>query len=413
MLGAIIGDIVGSVYEWNNIKTKEFPLFSEKCHFTDDTVMTIAVADAILNGATPDDFIDSFSRFGSLYPDADFGGSFRKWLMSRHKAPYNSWGNGSAMRVSPCAWFADSLEEAEKLAEISAAVTHNHPEGIKGAKATAAAIYLARVGRTKPEIKDYIETIYGYDLNRTLDEIRPSYSFDESCQGTVPEAIIAFLESKGFEDAIRNAISLGGDSDTLAAITGSIAEAAYGIPTADFEGMSYIPNGIMDRTFKILDDILSSVINTWLDNGKPMTGVVLKDNWEAKKFSKPQIIEVKLSLTESQYAKIRFGLQPLNMEDKWAAYFDDGRIHFHRSWSGAKIYEAKIEKLDSQYVIKDVQVERDAEIYSCTDDNEDIKSFLYLLLRGLLGLNFLLPIDKSNEDDVLRAWSDFGNLIIS
>ena len=223
MLGAIIGDIVGSVYEWDNIKTKDFPLFSEKGSFTDDTVMTIAVADALMKGGTPDEFIDSMKEIGRQYPNSGYGGGFSNWLFSDDREPYNSWGNGSAMRVSPCGWVAKSLDEAEALAEKSASVTHNHPEGIKGAQATAAAIYLARTGTKKDKIKEYIESNYGYDLRRTLDEIRPVYRFNESCQETVPEAIIAFLESTDFEDAFRNAISLGGDSDTLAAITGSIA----------------------------------------------------------------------------------------------------------------------------------------------------------------------------------------------
>jgi len=255
MLGAIIGDIVGSVYEWDNIKTKEFPLFSKKSFFTDDTVMTIAVADALLKGGTSDDFIDSMKTIGVRYL-CSYGMSFRNWLCSDTREPYNSWGNGSAMRVSPCAWFAGSLDEAETLAERSAAVTHNHPEGVKGAQATAAAIYLAATCKTKSEIKDYIEGKYGYNLHRTLDEIRPDYKFDESCQKTVPEAIIAFLESKDFEDAIRNAISLGGDSDTLAAITGSIAEAAYGVPSQ-----------IAATAIGYLDDSLVSVINAWREHG--------------------------------------------------------------------------------------------------------------------------------------------------
>jgi len=230
MLGAIIGDIVGSVYEWDNIKTKDFPLFSLKCFFTDDTVMTLAVAEGAMNGGSPEDFVAAMKKYGHLYPDAGYGGRFWNWIFSDSADPYNSWGNGSAMRVSPVAWMNDTLSAVELSANISAAITHNHPEGIKGAQATAAAIFLAREGRSKEEIKVYIMDKYGYDLNRTLDEIRPGYRFNESCQGTVPEAIIAFLESTDFEDAIRNAISLGGDSDTLAAITGSIAEAAYGIP---------------------------------------------------------------------------------------------------------------------------------------------------------------------------------------
>lgn len=230
MIGAIIGDIVGSVYEWNNIKTKDFPLFSPECCFTDDTVMTLAIAEGLMDGGTAAAFIQAMKKYGRMYPDAGYGGRFGSWLFSEDIHPYNSWGNGSAMRVSPIAWMFDTLSKVEKYAEISAAVTHNHPEGIKGAQATAAAIFLARKGKSKAEIKDYIESKYGYNLSRTLNEIRPGYGFNESCQETVPEAITAFLESVDFEDAIRNAISLGGDSDTLAAITGSIAEAAYNIP---------------------------------------------------------------------------------------------------------------------------------------------------------------------------------------
>ena len=262
MIGAIIGDIVGSRYEWHNIKTKGFPLFGERCKFTDDTVMTIAVAEALLMGGAPEDFIDSMKKYGRLYPKAGYGGRFREWLFGDKSDPYYSYGNGSAMRVSPCAWYADSLYEAEKLAEASAAVTHNHPEGIKGAKAVSAAIYLARAGRGQ-EIKSYVESKYDYDLDRKLDDIRPAYEFDETCQGSVPEAIIAFLESKGFEDAIRNAVSIGGDSDTIAAITGSIAEAEYGVP-----------GEIATQALYYLDDALLTVIKNWLASGKPV-GVVI------------------------------------------------------------------------------------------------------------------------------------------
>lgn len=250
MIGAIIGDIVGSVYEWNNIKTKDFPLFSPGCFFTDDTVMTLAIAEGLMNGGSAGDFIATMKKYGCLYPDSGYGGRFGSWLFSGDINPYNSWGNGSAMRVSPVAWAFDTLSEVEKYAEICAAVTHNHPEGIKGAQATAAAIFLARNGKTKEEIKTYIGNKYGYNLNRSLDEIRPNYSFNESCQETVPEAIIAFLESIDFEDAIRNAISLGGDSDTLAAITGSIAEAAYGIP-----------HKIKENALSILDKSLLDIYN--------------------------------------------------------------------------------------------------------------------------------------------------------
>ena len=252
MLGAVIGDIVGSIYEWRNIKTKEFPLFGQNCKFTDDSVMTIAIAEGLMNGGKPDDFINAMKRIGRMYPKAGYGRHFRSWLFTDDRNPYNSWGNGSAMRVSPVGWIFDSLETTESAAKVSAAVTHNHPEGIKGAQATAAAIFLARNDKSKEDIKTYIENKYGYDLKKTLDEIRPTYEFDISCQGTVPEAIIAFLESNDFEDAIRNAISLGGDSDTLTAITGSIAEAAYDVPET-----------IKDKAISLLDEPLLEVLNRW------------------------------------------------------------------------------------------------------------------------------------------------------
>ena len=277
MLGAIIGDIVGSVYEWNNIKTKDFPLFREDCFFTDDTVMTCAVAEAIMNGGKEDDFIDAMKKYGKMYPDAGYGARFSNWIESDNREPYYSFGNGSAMRVSPCAWVMDCgfcartgmMPSTRNLARLSAEITHNHPEGIKGAMATTDAIFLCRYyfggycgdyeqsiknnpTECKRRIKDYIEKEYGYDLSQTLDEIRPRYHFNETCQETVPQAIIAFLESRDFEDAIRNAISLGGDSDTLAAITGSIAEAAYDIP-----------DWIKEQAYSYLDEPLKDVIERW------------------------------------------------------------------------------------------------------------------------------------------------------
>ena len=225
MIGAIAGDIVGSVYEHYQIKTKDFPLFHPRCEFTDDTVLTVAIADAILAGHS---YSQSVRQIGRRYPDAGYGGSFIRWLHSDDLRPYNSWGNGSAMRVSPVGFAFttedDVLREAARTAEIS----HNHPEGIKGAQATALAIFLARTGGAKEQIRSETKRRFGYDLDRSVASIRPAYSFDVSCQGTVPEAIIAFIDSDSYEDAIRNAISLGGDSDTLACITGGIAEAFYG-----------------------------------------------------------------------------------------------------------------------------------------------------------------------------------------
>lgn len=225
MIGAIAGDIIGSVYEHRQIKTKDFPLFDARCNFTDDTVLTVAIAYAILSGKP---YVDSVRRIGRRYPDAGYGSSFFGWLHSPDVRPYNSWGNGSAMRVSPVGFAFTTEEEVLAQAKATAEITHNHPEGVKGAQALALAVFLARTGSDKESIRSRIASQFEYDLNRTVDGIRPSYSFDVSCQGTVPEAIIAFLDSDSYEDAVRNAVSLGGDSDTLACITGGIAEAFYG-----------------------------------------------------------------------------------------------------------------------------------------------------------------------------------------
>lgn len=236
MYGAILGDIIGSPYEFDmGDKTKDFPLFSEKSCFTDDTVMTIAVAEAFMGAPDDEDairrrLIQSMQKWGHRYPGAGYGGRFSGWLNSKDPQPYNSWGNGSAMRVAPVAWLYNDLDTVRRMAGISADVTHNHPEGIKGAEATASAIFLARTGSTKAEIKAYIETEFHYDLSRTCDEIRPAYCHVESCQETVPEAITAFLEGDCFEDVIRTAVSLGGDCDTLTCIAASIAEGFYGVP---------------------------------------------------------------------------------------------------------------------------------------------------------------------------------------
>jgi ADP-ribosylglycohydrolase len=251
MIGAIAGDIIGSVYEWNNNKTKEFELFSSDCFFTDDTVLTIALADAIL---TDGDYVSLMKSYYRRYPHAGYGGFFQRWARSGHSKPYNSWGNGAAMRISPVGFAFNILEEVLAKAKQYTEVTHNHPEGIKGAQATASAIFLARTGKRKSEIKEYVQTVFGYDLSKTLDEIRPTYTFNESCQGTVPPAITAFLESRDFEDAIRNAISLGGDSDTLACITGGIAQAFYG----------RVPDFVAQKVMKVLDEDLKRVTSEFI-----------------------------------------------------------------------------------------------------------------------------------------------------
>ena len=236
MYGAILGDIIGSPYEFDRgDKTKDFPLFNEDSTFTDDSVMTIAVADALLCEAKDPERIKtllvySMQRWGRKDPTAGYGGLFYRWLFTDDSQPYGSFGNGSAMRVSSVGWLYDSLEETREKARLTAEVTHNHPEGIKGAESVAAVIWLARNGKSKQEIREYVIKEFGYDLSRTCDEIRPGYHHVESCQQTVPEAITAFLEGESFEDVIRTAVSLGGDCDTLTCIAGSMAEAFYGVP---------------------------------------------------------------------------------------------------------------------------------------------------------------------------------------
>jgi ADP-ribosylglycohydrolase len=247
MLGAIAGDVIGSAYEWNPVKREDFALFTPESRFTDDSVMTVAVADALLwayapggpgSSALGDAYVAKFREYGRKYRDAGYGGMFSRWLTSDDPRPYRSFGNGSAMRASPVGFAFQSLGEVLREAKRGAAVTHNHPEGIKGAQALAAVVFIARTGGSKADIREYVEGKFHYDLHRRLDDIRPSYAFDETCQRTVPEAIIAFLESEDFEDAVRKAVSLGGDSDTLACITGGIAQAYYkSIPKKIYDGV--------------------------------------------------------------------------------------------------------------------------------------------------------------------------------
>jgi ADP-ribosylglycohydrolase len=246
MIGAIIGDIVGSVYEFRNYRAKDFqPLFHRGAFFTDDTVCTVAVADALVNDRHPAHALKDWGR--RYWENGGWGGRFAAWLVSDSLEPYGSYGNGSAMRVAPAGLLARSLAEAIELANKVTVVTHNHPEGMKGAAATAAAIYLARTGTSQADIRAYVTEAFGYDLRRTIDEIRPGYRFNESCQETVPQALCCVLEATGFEDAIRNAISIGGDSDTIGAIVGGVAEAMFGIPDEIAEqGRAYLPAEMQD-----------------------------------------------------------------------------------------------------------------------------------------------------------------------
>lgn len=246
MLGAIAGDVIGSRFEHHNLRAKDFPLFDPDCRFTDDTVHTLALAESLLSGRS---YTELLKEFFLAYPNVGYGARFRVWACGSDSGPYRSYGNGSAMRVSPVGWFFNELETVLAEARKSAEVTHNHPEGIKGAQAVATAIFMARQQADKAGIRHHLEKEFGYDLHRRLDDIRPNYRFDVSCQGSVPEAIIAFLEATDFEDAIRNGISIGGDSDTIACIAGSIAEAFYG----------GVPEAIEEQLWRYLDDRLSSI----------------------------------------------------------------------------------------------------------------------------------------------------------
>jgi ADP-ribosylglycohydrolase len=247
MLGAIAGDVIGSVHEGSGTKTKDYPLFVEDSRFTDDSVLTVAVAERLLRGGS---YVDLYHDYLHAYRQAGYGGSFIRWAGYRSRVPYNSWGNGSAMRVSPLGLACVTLDEALAQARESAEVTHNHPEGVRGAQATAAAVFLARSGWTKADIKSHLEREFGYNLSERLDDIRAWYRFDVSCQGSVPQSIIAFLEADGYEDAVRNAISLGGDADTMACIAWGIAEAFFG----------GVPDGIAARALAALDDRLRDVV---------------------------------------------------------------------------------------------------------------------------------------------------------
>ena len=256
ILGALAGDIIGSVYEFRNTKSTDFELFTKWSRFTDDSVMTLAVAKWLTEDKIHSTLylIRCMQELGRRYAKAGYGGRFSAWLRENKPQPYNSWGNGSGMRVSPVGLYAKTLDEALALAALTASVSHNHPEGVKGAQAIAACMFLCREGKTKQEIKEYVEKNFGYNLNRTIAEIRPEYSFDVSCQGSVPEAIIAFLEGESFEEVIRLAISLGGDSDTIAAMASAIAACIYPIPAE-----------IADKCYNILTEDLREINDRFMN----------------------------------------------------------------------------------------------------------------------------------------------------
>lgn len=338
MLGAIFGDIAGSIYEFNNIKTTEFNLLGRGTNYTDDSILTIAVADWLLNDTLSKDRLAyTICQYVKKYPNpmGSYGTRFIQWVHGDISKPYNSWGNGSAMRVSSVGWAFDTLEETEEVAKITAEITHNHPEGIRGAQAIAAAIFLARTLATKKEIRTYIESTYGYNLSRTCDEIRLTYSFNESCQGTVPQAIIAFLDSVDFESAIRLAVSLGGDSDTLACITGGIAEAFYGmnnnLPESTIASYDHID--FREKVLKKLPVDLSRVANEFNDRFVKRNKQFWAKNESATVWGKVDWIESKSEdkvLDEVSYKSFLKGYAP-DWDMRFGVYSEDGWNYIYRS----------------------------------------------------------------------------------
>ena len=324
MYGAILGDMIGSPYEFDRgAKIKAFPLFIETSRFTDDTVMTVAVADALLYAGIDAEekkictaVVSSMQHWGEKYPNAGYGGKFREWLKEKVPKPYGSFGNGSAMRVSPVGWLYDSIERTREVARWTAEVTHNHPEGIKGAESVASAIYLARTGESKETIQKYIEEEFGYNLTRTLKEIRPAYRMDVTCQGSVPEAMIAFLESTDFEDAVRNAVSIGGDTDTTACIAGSIAEAYYGLtPTLEKECLERIPEK-MKSVLCHFDRVRGEEIQ-----GEPIIEAALR------RYRKDESTENMAAVLDAIYMRMKDGgsfLLPPSEVQRFDAYVERG-----------------------------------------------------------------------------------------
>ena len=403
MYGAILGDIIGSPYEWKNIKSKDFPLFSKYSRFTDDTVMTLAVAAGFMSAfndtdnriedgddvndgnkaIVADSIIGSMKELGLRYPNAGYGGRFREWL-EHGTGPYNSWGNGSAMRVSSAAWICSSLDKAREMARLQAAVTHDHPEGIKGAEALASAIFIARVGGTKDDIREYVSEEFGYDLARTCDSIRPGYKFDVSCQGSVPEAIIAFLDSTDFEDAVRNAISLGGDSDTIGAMAGSIAEAYYCVP---YELKKQCEDILPPDLREILKDFARGYLP---DDLPPLKGKIAeRSDWQITEMPEEhEIFILHWHFNDLQMETLRRGHIPEEMEDKWFWYMEGDTLYAHRSWTGFCIYRIDF-KPDDRHI---VTVSRDKEQHSWTSVEEDAR-----LVGDLLSWWIRSPYDYYNQ----------------
>ena len=356
MIGAILGDMIGSPYEFDRSpKTKEFPLFSKYSQFTDDSVMTVAVADALLSamGKTDDEIkaalVESMQKWGQKYPDAGYGGMFYRWLRSKQPEPYGSYGNGSAMRVSAAGWLYDTMEETRHIARLTAEVTHNHPEGIKGAEATASAIFMARKGSNKEDIRAYIIQEFGYDLSRTCDQIRPTYHHVESCQQTVPEAITAFLEGTNFEDVIRTAVSLGGDCDTLTCIACGIAEAFYDVPKEMLlECKKRLPDDMLEVITRFMDCRKSSFHDPFLAGNELIEEAIDRFYMDS---CKKNLVGVLEAIRQRMHADGHFMFPVVSSDDGKSFAFRTVQTKDGKEWVAAFTSPAEHEKGEPSEIV--------------------------------------------------------------
>ena len=356
MIGAILGDMIGSPYEFDRSpKTKEFPLFSKYSQFTDDSVMTVAVADALLSamGKTDDEIkaalVESMQKWGQKYPDTGYGGMFYRWLRSKQPEPYGSYGNGSAMRVSAAGWLYDTMEETRHIARLTAEVTHNHPEGIKGAEATASAIFMARKGSNKEDIRAYIIQEFGYDLSRTCDQIRPTYHHVESCQQTVPEAITAFLEGTNFEDVIRTAVSLGGDCDTLTCIACGIAEAFYDVPKEMLlECKKRLPDDMLEVITRFMDCRKSSFHDPFLAGNELIEEAIDRFYMDS---CKKNLVGVLEAIRQRMHADGHFMFPVVSSDDGKSFAFRTVQTKDGKEWVAAFTSPAEHEKGEPSEIV--------------------------------------------------------------
>jgi ADP-ribosylglycohydrolase len=356
MFGAILGDMIGAPYEFDRSpKTKEFPLFSKYSQFTDDSVMTVAVADALLSamGKTDDEIkaalVESMQKWGQKYPDAGYGGMFYRWLRSKQPEPYGSYGNGSAMRVSAAGWLYDTMEETRHIARLTAEVTHNHPEGIKGAEATASAIFMARNGSNKEDIRSYIIQEFGYDLSRTCDQIRPTYHHVESCQQTVPEAITAFLEGTNFEDVIRTAVSLGGDCDTLTCIACGIAEAFYDVPKEMLlECKKRLPDDMLEVITRFMDCRKSSFHDPFLAGNELIEEAIDRFYMDS---CKKNLVGVLEAIRQRMHADGHFMFPVVSSDDGKSFAFRTVQMKDGKEWVAAFTSPAEHEKGEPSEIV--------------------------------------------------------------